>query len=88
MKERKKHVRAKKDRRGGGDGIPMDRGAGAVAGSDSFTVCGEFAARDLPVVFPAKDVSMFVNACVIEVELFEVADVIYDVVEKAEFEGV
>lgn len=58
---------------------------GAVDCSESFVVSGESASGGVLVVGPGKDVGMFVDRCVSEVDSPQSADVILDAIEKKEF---
>lgn len=55
-------------------------------GFDSFALCGGFAFGGLAEVCFGENVSMFVDASIIEVESFEAADVITNVVEEVGLE--
>lgn len=58
--------RANKDRRGGGDGTPIEGAVGAVDGSAFFVECDGFALRGCAVVCFEQEAGMSVDACVLE----------------------
>lgn len=77
----------KGDGRGGGNSIPVERGAGAVDGFESFVMCCVPVLGSLAVASLEKDADMLADAGVIEVESPRAANVIGDAVEEMEFEG-
>lgn len=79
--------RGKRDRNGGGDGILVKDPAGALESFGSSTACREFALGGSAVVRLKEDAFMFADACIIDVESSEAADVTGDVVEKVKFES-
>lgn len=62
--------------------------AGTLDSVDSSEVCGASVLGGLAVVCSEKDVSMLVEACVIEVESHKAANAIDDVAEKVKFGGI
>lgn len=64
----------------------MESGAEAVDGLDRFVVCGGSALEGLVVVCTERNVGIFVDVFVIEVESTKAASVIYDLVKAVEFE--
>lgn len=64
----------------------MEDGVRAIDGFDSFEACSGFAPEGFAVLCLDEDVGTFVNACLLEVEFPEAADVIDDVVKKVGLE--
>lgn len=83
-KERNRSV--KEEERGGGNGTPVESGTGAIGGFGSFFVCGRFGPGDLAVACVEENPGMFLDAGVTEMEFFEAADVIDDVVDEKKLE--
>lgn len=75
------------DGTGSEDGILVEGGAGAVNGFRSFVLCDGSASEGLAVMCFEKDLDMFVDACVDEVDTSEAANVIDDVFEEKDFES-
>lgn len=69
------------DERCGGDGDPEACTFGTVDSFDCLVVRGGFAPGFLAVMGPEEDVGMLLNACVVEMESSQAADVVYDVIE-------
>lgn len=67
--------------------ISVEVGAGEVSGFDSFVAFGEFALGCLAVGLTQKNVSMFVDFCVLEVNSSETADVVHNTVREVDFDN-
>lgn len=65
----------------------MQGGAEAVKSVDGFVVCGGYTLGGLAVVCFEKDAGMFVDACFIEVESPEAANVIDSTVKEMGLES-
>lgn len=66
----------------------MEGSAVAGNGFDNFVMCGGLAPGGLTVVCSEKKESLFVNACLVEVESSKMENVIDDMVAEVEFENV